>query len=157
MSDWVFVRQGINMTNEDLFYVGVKLIVLDRQRRVLLLRSNLSSEMESYWDVPGGRIQKGENIIETLRRELYEETGLKIDNEKIVYVSCSLSNVRISVGEDSVGLLLLIYRCKYKATPKIRLSPEHSSFWWATLEEAALERPSGISSHIFQKIAQSCQ
>ncbi len=33
-------------------------------------------EDNGRWDFPGGRIQKGENLIDCLKRECLEETGL---------------------------------------------------------------------------------
>lgn len=36
------------------------------------------------WDTPGGHIEKGEKIVETLHREVYEETKVLIDNPSLI-------------------------------------------------------------------------
>ena len=36
-----------------------------------------SKAPKEYWDLPKGHIEKGEKEIETVRREVEEETGLK--------------------------------------------------------------------------------
>ena len=35
-------------------------------------------EMQSRWDIPGGGIDHGEDALQTLEREILEETGLKV-------------------------------------------------------------------------------
>jgi 8-oxo-dGTP pyrophosphatase MutT (NUDIX family) len=145
------------VTEEDIFYIGVKLIILDCKGRMLLLRSHPNADKETYWDVPGGRIRKGESVRQTLQREIYEETKLRIEDEAICFVGFDLTDVRISIGKGNIGLVLLIFKCKYADTPQIHLSPEHSSYWWATPEEALLEHPSGISAHLLQQAIKECK
>jgi len=36
-----------------------------------------------HWIMPGGGVEKGESLRETLKREVYEETAIKISNESI--------------------------------------------------------------------------
>lgn len=53
---------------------GVGLIIRDRRGRILLeQRSDCG-----LWGLPGGRIEPGESITETAKREAREETGLAI-------------------------------------------------------------------------------
>lgn len=56
------------------------------------------------WEVPGGHREQGENIIETAKRELYEETGaLEFDMEPIcVYSVTAPDNFD---GKESFGML----------------------------------------------------
>lgn len=54
--------------------IGVGVIVTDAEGRVLLeQRSDCG-----LWGLPGGRVEPGETIDETARREVREETGLEI-------------------------------------------------------------------------------
>jgi len=117
---------------EDLFHLGIKLLVLDEQGRVLLLRFP-----SGQWDLPGGRVQRGEGVLDTLARELYEETGLRIGARRVDYVGAHLSAVRIPVGEGSVGLIFFLYRCAWSSVPLVRLSAEHTDLRRATPVEAA--------------------
>ena len=50
----------------------------DPEKRLkLLLIRRASFPYKDYWALPGGFCQKGESTLETARRELYEETGVK--------------------------------------------------------------------------------
>jgi 8-oxo-dGTP pyrophosphatase MutT (NUDIX family) len=134
------------MTNEDVFYLGIKTIIVNSEGKILLLlRSPSGTNGSTLWDIPRGRKRREEDIAEALERELYEETGLQIDDREVQFVGANLSSSRISAGEIDAGLVLFVYRCKWDEIPKVRLSPEHCDFWWATPEEAgeALQ-----SSHI---------
>jgi len=117
---------------EDLFHLGIKLLILDEQGHVLLLRFP-----SGQWDLPGGRVQQGEGVLDTLARELYEETGLRMGARRVDYVGAHLSAVRIPIGGDSVGLIFFLHRCAWDSMPRVRLSAEHVALRWATLAEAA--------------------
>lgn len=136
------------MSDEDTFYVGVKILVIDQKERILLLRSNLGNAEELYWDIPGGRIRRGENVLETLNRELYEETGLQLEGRDVEFVGVNLSSIRMPFGKGDAGLFFLIYRCEWNETPPIHLSSEHSDFWWAGPEEAVEVTQSSIPPNL---------
>lgn len=62
------------MMNEPCFYrVSVKGIVIDAEGRILLAR-----EDDGAWDMLGGGLDHEEDPIACLKREIREETGLKV-------------------------------------------------------------------------------
>jgi 8-oxo-dGTP pyrophosphatase MutT (NUDIX family) len=38
----------------------------------------VDGKIQSRWDIPGGGIDHGEDVFQTLKREILEETGLKV-------------------------------------------------------------------------------
>jgi len=62
---------------EKVFNIGIKGVII-KDNKVLLLRANAATGRKDIWEMPGGRIDKGETITQTLVRELKEEvTGIK--------------------------------------------------------------------------------
>lgn len=54
--------------------MGVRALVLDREGRVCLVRHSYVAG----WHLPGGGVEPGETLNESLARELWEETGLTL-------------------------------------------------------------------------------
>jgi 8-oxo-dGTP diphosphatase len=52
-------------------------IILYRDSKILLIKRN-TVPFIGYWALPGGRIDPGETIEQTIIREVKEETGLEI-------------------------------------------------------------------------------
>jgi 8-oxo-dGTP pyrophosphatase MutT (NUDIX family) len=136
---------------EDVFYLGIKVLMINREGKVLLLlRRSVGTENHSFWDIPGGRKRRGEDIAAALEREVFEETGLQIGGKLIQFVGPTLSASRIPLDATDAGLILFIYKCDWDGTPEVRLSREHSESWWATLEEAREALQSHIPPGIIQ-------
>jgi 8-oxo-dGTP diphosphatase len=56
--------------------VGVGGVVIAGGRTLLIRRG--SAPMEGQWSIPGGMLELGESIVEGVRRELAEETGIEV-------------------------------------------------------------------------------
>jgi 8-oxo-dGTP pyrophosphatase MutT (NUDIX family) len=56
--------------------VGAYGICRDAAGRVLLVRASVRSNVPGRWFLPGGGVEHGEEPLDSLRRELFEETGL---------------------------------------------------------------------------------
>jgi len=56
------------------------MFVLDADRRVLLMheRRDIGSD-RSHWITPGGGVEPGESVVQAAVREVYEETGLRLE------------------------------------------------------------------------------
>ncbi|MBN2364610.1 MAG: NUDIX domain-containing protein [Calditrichaeota bacterium] len=78
------------------------------------------------WTPPGGRLEKDENPLEGLKREVLEETSLSID---------ILMPANIWFGKwQEIPLLSIDFLTVYRSG-NVRLSEEHSEYCWVTLEE----------------------
>ncbi|MBI5003002.1 NUDIX domain-containing protein [Candidatus Woesearchaeota archaeon] len=62
--------------------IGVKAIIEKDNKILLLKRSEKYEHLSDCWDIPGGRINFGEEPEEGLRREIKEETGLQLKEIK---------------------------------------------------------------------------
>jgi 8-oxo-dGTP pyrophosphatase MutT (NUDIX family) len=127
---------------EDNFHLGIKALIQNKKGEILLLKINPKKLIyrkdwngKAYWDIPGGRIKKDTGIEETLRREVEEEIGIS-EISNIKPYSIVLSNLRIPVGDDSVGLILSSYTCQIPEDSKITLSDEHVEYGWFSPTEA---------------------
>jgi 8-oxo-dGTP diphosphatase len=69
---------------EPRFTVTAGAVVLDETGRVLLLKHVFRTG--SGWGIPGGFIEKGEQPEEAVRRELFEEIGLKLAEAELAFV-----------------------------------------------------------------------
>lgn len=116
---------------EQLFQVGVKWIVQNKDGLYLCLKSS-----EGYFDLPGGRIAEGENIIETLKNELSEEAGLGWGNIEVISEWKILWTDKYIKSHPSLPrLLLLVYICKLREESIIQLSHEHIEYSWETARD----------------------
>lgn len=118
--------------NEDVFMIGVKAIVRNPEGKILLLES----AQASHRTLPGGRIEQGEGTAETLRRELGEEIGVR-DFEITSFFAGGVTSRRISQGDVTRGLALLVYEVKLPADSQIKVGEEYESYGWFYPAEAA--------------------
>jgi 8-oxo-dGTP pyrophosphatase MutT (NUDIX family) len=61
------------------FSRSVRVICLDANNRLLLLRWRDPVDGTILWEPPGGKIEAGETPVDAARRELHEETGVSGD------------------------------------------------------------------------------
>ncbi len=57
---------------------AARVVVLDPQDRVLLIEARDPARRSTvgWWEIPGGGVDPGEEIVEAVRRELWEEAGI---------------------------------------------------------------------------------
>ena len=109
-------------------FIVQKAIVVNSDGKLLtLLRSSTAPVNPLTWDLPGGKLEWGENPEEGLQREIQEETGLSLINLQI-YDVFSLIDV------DGEFWTFLAYHCKTDSN-QITLSFEHNEYKWVSREE----------------------
>lgn len=127
------------------FYVGIKGVVIDPDRGVLLLRKDFKSGEK--WGVPGGRVDGVESFEVTLRRELAEELpGIVIHSIGDVLGARRLT---IDIADDT-SLALIYYAVRASLPKEVILSDEHFDYCFISSIEDA---PEGLNAEEQQFIA----
>jgi len=114
--------------------VGVGIMIL-RNNRVLLGRRNSNPEKadselhgEGTWTMPGGKLHFKEGLEDAACREALEETGIKVNKEKLEIVS---------VTNDVVGdahFVTIGFLCKdFKGEAKVMEPDEITKWKWFEL------------------------
>ncbi len=123
--------------SEQKFHVGIKALILNDKNEILILKkeANAAYSIPQHWDLPGGRIKEGDSIETTLRKEVEEELGVSYI-EIMSHFDGGLSNFQVSDSSENLGLVLLVYRCRFGIKKKIVLNAEHTEYKWSSISEA---------------------
>ena len=74
--------------------------------RAIILKDGLialvRSDREGYYKFPGGGIERGETHLQTLMRETYEETGLRVDPSSVREFGTVIERRRSIFGEKEI-------------------------------------------------------
>jgi ADP-ribose pyrophosphatase YjhB (NUDIX family) len=71
--------------------LGVRVIAI-QDNKILLVRHTYKNK--NYWYLPGGGIKSGETLVEAANRELYEESGARVINIKLIGLYTDFSEGR---------------------------------------------------------------
>ena len=123
------------MKKDLLFEVGLKAVIRNKDGDFLLLkRSNpYISDIDNgdtkklRWDLPGGRVESGENIQNALKREVKEETNLDVTK------TIRILDVHESFYHKGFHTVRIYFEVITKGTVKV--SEEHCEAQWYNREE----------------------
>ena len=107
--------------------------ICEFEGKILLLkvRSKSSHDAEK-WEIPGGKVKKGEFFDQALKREFLEETGLEINIDSLYnviqndYTACKTN--------EKVKSIQLIMKVSSNSD-EVKISAEHDDYRWFAPEE----------------------
>jgi 8-oxo-dGTP diphosphatase len=110
--------------------VGVGGVVISDGRALLIRRG--SPPLERQWSIPGGMLEVGETLLEGVRRELEEETGIEVRVLDLIEVF-----ERINLdgeGKARYHFVVLDYLCE-RVRGEARAGSDVIDVAWAAPEE----------------------
>ena len=112
-----------------------KCLIIDPAGKILALkRSSDDHSRGGNWDLPGGGYEQGEQVIEAIKREVFEEAGLTAKNLRPIFVD---NHMNVEKGFFAgLNVFGICYECT-DWVGEVALSDEHTDYQWVTAEEFA--------------------
>ena len=112
--------------------VAVTALIQNSEGKILLVKRGMHEiAFPGKWALPGGKLEKGETVFDTLKREVMEEVGLEIEDAH-TYVR-NYSFVRPD-GHHVAGFVFQVYVKK----GEVHISSDFSAFVWLAPDELSL-------------------
>ena len=105
---------------------------IEAEHKILLLQNNQQAKHHPLeWGVPGGKMEEGEEPIQTVLREIYEETGLFISESNLEF------KLKLFVRVPNVDYELYVFKTILQniVSNIILDQREHDDFSWHTIAE----------------------
>jgi 8-oxo-dGTP diphosphatase len=106
----------------DYVGLGVGGLIVRDGRALMLLRSERCRNNRHMWTIPGGMVEPQERLDDAVRREVLEETGLKVCFTKFLALSD-----RTFDGQHWVSVL---YLCEAAGNPENKEPDMHEKLEW---------------------------
>jgi ADP-ribose pyrophosphatase YjhB (NUDIX family) len=109
--------------------VAQKAILIREDGKILALRRSKTCPRRPLgWDLPGGDVEYGEDLLESIGREVHEETGLVV--EKL-----NLLDAIGFVAPDGEYWVSTCYVARVLQGSTVTISWEHDTFEWLSRAE----------------------
>ncbi|MEM2995126.1 MAG: NUDIX hydrolase [Candidatus Bathyarchaeia archaeon] len=90
--------------------VGVGAVII--RKGEILLEKRKSEPGRGKWSIPGGLVELGENVVQTVIREVKEETGLDVEKPELIDVVDNI--IRDENGEIKYHFVIIDYFVRVK-------------------------------------------
>jgi 8-oxo-dGTP diphosphatase len=112
--------------------IGIGAVIVHRNRVLLVRRA--TEPLKGEWSVPGGMLELGEKLRDGVRREVLEETGLKVEPGDVLDVFDSI--FRDEKGRTQYHYVLIDYLCRL-VSGEAKAGSDVSEVRWVQEDELA--------------------
>ena len=120
-------KRSLKIINMKGYGLTVRGVIKNNEDKILIVKRHPKSKTDpEMWELPGGKVEKGEHFTDALIREIKEETNL----------DCKVGDFCEAVQNDYMHkrtVQLMMYLIDIKGNVKI--SEEHTEWIWASIDE----------------------
>lgn len=117
---------------------GAKAIIIYGRKVLLLKRRNLPFIINpGIWSFVGGRREEGETYLETACREIFEETGIRHSDLKLVLGQKMMELRDIKRNGYIWKNAIFLFRSR---SQKVKINIENAGYRWASVRELEDEK-----------------
>jgi ADP-ribose pyrophosphatase YjhB (NUDIX family) len=127
------ITYGERIGKQGKLGVGCSASVVDPENHKVLLIQRADN---GRWAVPGGYMEAGESVTEACEREVWEETGLRVNVIRLAAVY-SDPNILLEYADGNKWQLVVLHFVAQAASGELGLSDETTNVGFFSLEEAA--------------------
>ncbi len=106
------VRHSVTL-KPDEYTLGAQAVIINSDDMILISRRSANKSVAPLkWECNGGAILSGEDVLDGLVREIYEELGIILDKNKAIYLKTSLNEQsfkRIYLIRKDIPLADIVY------------------------------------------------
>lgn len=102
-------------------------LIIRRGDRVLLIKRE-NEPLRGFWWVPGGRVLKGETLLDAAKRKAASEVGLDIEPRFVGIYEGRFETSAQNVPAHSVSIVF-----EAEAEGEVKLDSQSSAFMWGNL------------------------
>lgn len=122
--------QEVDIEQENIDFEVVTCFIHYNGKFLVLQRGRRDSQF-GLWGIPGGKLEKNENPVEGLIREIFEETSIIVSKK-----SLRLLDQAHSVNPYDGSYILYLYYVDLDHEPIVIINnTEHLNYKWVTLSE----------------------
>ncbi len=126
------------------YEVGIKAVILNDSGDKVLFLTSKDNHGDEIITFPGGRMEEGENIQQTLKRELGEELNISGSFEIVRLLS---ANPRYFNQDNGYGLMLITVMLRTRML-EVKIDSEHLRYFWLGLGDIQGDLPLKIHGAI---------
>ena len=114
----------------DYIGIGVGVFILNEKKELLLLLRKKAPE-RGTWMIPGGAVEFGEKIEDTVKREAREEIGVEVELVRHIQTGTHL----ITEDGHETHWVAPVFLCRIvSGTPKLLEPEKHAEMRWFPLD-----------------------
>ncbi len=107
--------------------INVAAGILIKNKKILLTSRPDTKSFAGFWEFPGGKVKKGELLVNALKREILEELSIILNDNKVIFFSS------YKIKRKNIKIHLNFFLC-YEWFGRIETN-ENQKYVWISLKE----------------------
>jgi len=113
-------------------FISGKVLIKNNKNQYLMVKRSKEGSYANKWELPGGKINSLETLVESVKREVFEETGCIIGEVK---PSVNIQSQIAQEGKHRGSTYITIINEAKITAGKVTLGPAHHAFKWCSVDE----------------------